>query len=101
MLGGKGREARSQLIDGLHKRISGHAEQVYWKQEDLKAVIMMDHKKWGVVPGDFKSSVVLGSHITYVKLIRKLFHEIEKWMLWRVIVCEGEIPCNSCHRGGF
>lgn len=33
---------------------------------------MMDHKKWDVVPGDFKSSVVLGSHITYVKLIRKL-----------------------------
>ena len=48
---------------------------------------MMDHKKWDVVPGNFKSSVVLGSHITYVKLIRKLFHEIEKWMLWRVIVC--------------
>jgi len=62
---------------------------------------MMDHKKWDVVPGNFKSSVVLGSHITYVKLIRKLFHEIEKWMLWRVIVCEGERPCNSYHRGGF
>lgn len=70
MLGGKGREARSQLIDGLHKRFSAHAEEVYWKCEDLKAVIMMDHKK--CVPGDFKSSVVLGSHITYVKLIRKL-----------------------------
>lgn len=44
MLGGKGREARSQLIDDLHKRISAHAEQVYWEREDLKTVIMMDHK---------------------------------------------------------